>query len=272
MKDKKKGGSQARPTGPTLFFEEGVVAPGKLVPILEALKDPNSPVGEELRLLRANVQAIRQKRPLRCLAVVSALPGEGKSTISVGLAAALAREPGRRILLVESDLRRPAISLDLGLSPHPGLSEWLNGGLEQVPVRLVDPGGFFLLGAGVASLEQPEAVGSARMDALLRAARDQFDLVLLDATPILPVADVMLIQDLVDGLLLVVRSRMTPRAAIHDALGRIRAEKVVGVVLNDQREYRGSYMAYAYQGYGMRAGGGARSGSASARSSRDKGP
>ena len=270
MKGSKRS-AQARQAAPVLFREEGAVAPGRLVPILEALKDPRSPVGEELRLLRANVQAIAQKRRLRCLAVVSALPGEGKSTISLGLAAALAREQGSRILLVESDLRRPAISLDLGLSPHPGLVEWLNGELEQVPVRFVDPGGFFLLGAGVALLERPEDLGSARMDALLRAARDGFDLVLLDATPILPVADVMLIQDFVDGFLLVVRSRMTPRAAIHDALGRIRAEKVIGVVLNDQREYRGSYMAYAYDGYGMRAGSGAGSAGAAARSSRHKG-
>ena len=118
-------------------------------------------------------------------------------------------------------------------------------------MRSVDPGGFFLLSAGAVPLERPEDLGSPRMDDLLKAARSRFDLVVLDATPILPVADVMLIQDLVDGLLLVVRSRMTPRAAIHDALGRVRADKVIGVVLNDQREYRDSYMAYAYHGYDM---------------------
>jgi succinoglycan biosynthesis transport protein ExoP len=262
MTDTKRG-SQARQVIPVLFNEEGVVAPERVVPVIETLKDPRSPVGEELRLLRANLQAIRQKRPqkrqLVCVAVVSALPGEGKSTVSLGLATALAREPGHRILLVESDLRRPGIAQQLGLSPHPGLGEWLNEGLETVPVRFVDPGGFFLLSAGATPLERSEDVGSARMDALLRAARERFDLVILDATPILPVADVILLQDLVDGFLLVVRSRMTPRAAIHDALGRIRAEKVVGVVLNDHREYRSSYMAYAYHGYGMRAGSRSRS-------------
>jgi Mrp family chromosome partitioning ATPase len=65
------------------------------------------------------------------------------------------------------------------------------------------------------------------------------------------VADVVLIQDLVDGLLFVVRSRRTPREAISEALGRIRSDKVIGIVLNDHREYRDSYMAYAYQAYGM---------------------
>jgi capsular exopolysaccharide synthesis family protein len=274
MTDTRRG-SPARLAGPELFREEEAVAPGRAVPIVETLKDPRSPVGEELRLLRSNVQALRQKRPqkkpLACLAVVSALPGEGKSTISLGLAAALAREAGRRVLLVECDLRRPAISQELALSPHPGLAEWLNGELEVVPVRRLDPGGFFLLSAGAVPLERPEELGSPRMDALLRAGRDRFDLVILDATPILPVADVMLLQDLVDGLILVVRSRMTPRAAIHDALGRIRGEKVVGVVLNDQREYRDSYMAYAYHGYNMDTKSKTRSAPAPVRSSDEEG-
>jgi succinoglycan biosynthesis transport protein ExoP len=256
---------------PVAFDEEGIVAPGAVAPIIECLRDPHSPAGEELRLLRANLAAIRQKRPkkspLGCIAVVSALPGEGKSTISLGLAAALAREPGRRILLIEGDLRRPALSIDLKLAPHPGLAEWLNGTIDRVPIRLVEPGGFHFLSAGTVPLERPEEVGSQRMDAVLRTARDLFDLVLFDATPILPVADVVLLQDLVDGLILVVRSRMTPRAAIHDAVGRIRADKIVGVVLNDQREYRRSYMAYAYHGYGMEATSEGRSTGASARRS-----
>lgn len=245
---------QGRPAASPPFRDVGAVVSTKPVPIVESLGDPQSVVGEEFRLLCAKVRALRQERPLDCLALVSALPGEGKSTVSLGLATALARERGQRILLVEADLRRPTISLDLGLSPLAGLGEWLNGGLEEVPLRLVRPGGFFLLSAGKGRLEHPESLGSARMDVLLHAARKQFDLVILDSTPILPVADVVLIQDLVDGFLLVVRSRITPREAISDALGRIRSDKVVGVVLNDHSEYRDSYMAYAYNAYGMSKG------------------
>ena len=255
------GTAKARAVAPPQrvdFVDEGVAVPGNAVPILASIRDPRSAVGEELRLLRANLQAIRHKRqrtsPLSCIAVVSALPGEGKSTVSLGLAAAMAREPGRRILLIEGDLRRPALTSGLGLEPRPGLGEWLQGALEEVPVRRVDPGGFYLLSAGNVTLERPEELGSSRMDAILRAARDRFEAVILDATPILPVADVVLLQDLVDGFLLVVRSRMTPRAAILDALGRIREDKVVGIVLNDQREYRRSYMSYAYDRYSMYSG------------------
>jgi capsular exopolysaccharide synthesis family protein len=216
------------------------------------LQDHDSAVGEELRLLASKLLDLGRRRKASCLALTSALPAEGKSTISVGLASALAREPGRRILLIESDLRRPSLTTSLGLRPAPGLSDWLHGTVERVPVRLVEPGGFFLLTGGEAGLRRPEILGSHRMDALLRAARESFDFVVLDAVPVLPVADAILMQDLVDGFLLVVRSRQTPRDAVNDALAKLRSDTVLGVVLNDHREYRGTYKAYVYQRYGMR--------------------
>jgi capsular exopolysaccharide synthesis family protein len=241
-------------SGDVRFLEDGVVQGGKDVPILEGLRNPHSVVGEELRLLRAKVHGLCQPRQLKCIAVTSALPGEGKSTISVGLAAALARGPGRRVLLVEADLRRPTISESLGLPPAPGLGEWLEGGLDQIPIRLVESGGFFILVAGQVSLERPEVLGSPLMEAVLRSARNAFDFVLVDAAPVLPVADTILLQDLVDGFLFVARSRLTPREAILEALSRIAPDKVLGVVLNDHREYKHSYKAYAYKRYGMTYG------------------
>ena len=236
---------------PVGFCDEGIVVPAKVVPIIESLKDAGSLVGEELRLLAAKVQDLRRQRKMNCLALTSALPGDGKSTITVGLASALAREPGRRILLVEADVRRPSLTPTLALPPAPGLSDWLNEGIDYVPVRLVEPGGFYLLVAGRTEVERPEALGSARMDALLRAARGLFDYVLLDAMPLLPVADAVLLQDLVDGFLLVVRSRQTPRDAIQEALARLRPDRVVGVVLNDHHQYRDSYRTRAYHRYGL---------------------
>jgi Mrp family chromosome partitioning ATPase len=237
--------------GDVRFLEDGAFQVERRIPILEALADRNSVVGEELRLLRAKLHGLAQQRGLGCVALTSALPGEGKSTLSLGLAAAQAREPGRRVLLAEADLRRPSLSSMLGIPPAPGLSEWLNGGLDQLPVRLVKPGGFYLLSAGEAVLEQPENLSSPLMEAFLQSARRAFDMVLLDVPPVLPVADTILLQDHVDGFVLVARSRLTPRDAIIDALGRLRAEKLLGVVLNDHREYKHSYTAHAYKRYGM---------------------
>lgn len=236
------------------FLDVGVTTPGRRAVVLECLKDLHSVVGEELRLLKAKLQSLCKTRGLKCVAIGSALPGEGKSTVSVGLAAALAREEGQRVLLIEADLRRPSISETLALAPAPGLGEWLNAGLDQVPVQRIGAGGFFLLTAGQAPLESPEAVGGPLMEALLRSARDSFDFVVVDAPPVLPVADTVLLQDLLDGFLLVVRSRLTPREAIIEALGRLRRDKVLGLVLNDHREYRHSYTNYAYKRYGMAYG------------------
>ena len=230
--------------GEVAFRDEGVVSLRKLVPIIESLEDHNSVVGEELRFFAANLLETCRRLKVSCLALTSALPGEGKSTLSVGLASALSREPGRRILVIEADLRRPSFTKALGLPPAHGLREWLNGTLDYVPVRLIEPGGFFLVAAGETGLKRPELLGSPRMDALLRAGRRVFDLVLLDAVPVLPVADTVLMQDLVDGFQLVVRSRRTPRHAIHDSLAKLRADKVIGVVFNGHREYRGSYRDY----------------------------
>lgn len=245
--------SETKP-GTVRFLEDGVFRLTKAVPIIESLANSHSVVGEELRLLRAKLQSLGQKRGLGCIALTSALPGEGKSTVSLGLATAEARDRGRRVLLVEADLRRPSLSSTLGLPPSPGLSEWLNGGLDQLPVRLIEPAGFFLLSAGQAPLERPENLASPLMEAVIQSARQAFNVILVDAPPVLPVADTILLQDLVDGFLLVARSRLTPRAAILDALGRLRPDKLLGVVLNDHREYKHSYRSYAYKRYGMEDG------------------
>ncbi len=218
--------------------------------MIESLGSASSVGGEALRLLAASVIDLRRESGVRCLGLTSALPGEGKSTLSVGLAGALAREPRRRTLLIEADLRRPSLTPALGLPPAPGLGEWLDGDLDYVPLRRLQPGGFHLLVSGRPGLD-PEILGSQRMDALVQAARGVFDYVLLDASPVLPVADTTLLQRLIDGFLVVVRSRQTPREAVRDALARLRPDKVVGVVMNDHREYLGSYRAYGYRRYGM---------------------
>jgi capsular exopolysaccharide synthesis family protein len=242
---------QLTAAGDVRFVERDAVRPTRNAPMLTSLGDPQSVVGEELRALRAKVQALSQLRTLRCVAMTSALPGEGKSTISVGLATAFARGQGARILLVEADLRRPTISKALGLPPAPGLAEWLNGDLDEVPIRRVEPGGFFLLVAGQIGLARPEVLGAHLMEALVRAAREAFDFTLFDAPPILPVADTILLQELVDGFLLVARSRSTPREAILESLAKLQSEKIIGVVLNDHREYEHSYSSRAYERYGM---------------------
>jgi len=247
-------GAAAGPSAISPFRDAGPVSPGRVVPILEAVRDASSVVGEEIRLLRARVQDACRQRRMACIALTSSLPGEGKSTLSIGLAAALARQPGQSVVLIEMDLRRPSITRALQIPQALGLSEWLHGHTQDVPVRQVEPGGFSLIVAGQAPLEHPELLGSARMASLLEEAKKRFHVVLIDLMPLLPVADAALVQDLIDGFVMVVRSRVTPRDAVQKGLRRLTASKVIGLVLNDYNEILPTYTSYAYKRYGMAYG------------------
>jgi capsular exopolysaccharide synthesis family protein len=246
--DQGKGSASHSP----VIEELSTIVPRVPVPVLQAVQTPGSVLGEELRLLRAKVRNVAQERAQKCFAMISAGPGEGKSTLSLGLAATMAQEPNRRVLLIEADLRKPALETYLGLPRISGLSEWLAGANSSVGVRCVGPRGFFLLSAGLVPLEQPERLGSERMEAFLFAARQIFDIIILDCPPLVPVADSILLQDLVDGYLCVVRARYTPRDVLKRALSNLKPEKILGLVLNNRRELLATYQRNAYRQYGLK--------------------
>ncbi len=267
------------PSDTTTYFEPvSEAVPANVSPITAAVLAADSPVSEEFRVLRTRVRRIDKERPFRCVGVVSSVSGEGKTTISLGLAAALAREPGCRVLLIEADVRRPAINERLGLAPAAGLSEWLHASpstapasshqqigallsalgkapqvkVDPVPVRVVMPQRFSLFSAGLAGLNQHELLASARMARLIEAARQNFDFVVVDCPPLLPVADSVMLQDMIDGFLLVVRARHTPASTIRRALSRLKGETIKGMVFNGQRELLGrSTYGQAYKPYGQ---------------------
>jgi Mrp family chromosome partitioning ATPase len=241
----------ARVRDEVAFFEGEPIPASTLVPIVQSLQSTSSVAGEEMRVLRAGLERISSSRGLRCVGVVSALPGDGKSTVSLGLAAALAREKSRRILLIDSDLRRSSVSQSLGLGGAPGLNDWLEGVIDEAPIHLAEAGGFFVLSAGSSALARPEVLCSPRMEALLKTAREGFDFVVLDTAPVLPVSDAVMLQPLVDGFLLVTRARHTPREAILDCLARLRPDSIVGLVLNDCQDPRRSYRKDAFRKYGL---------------------
>jgi capsular exopolysaccharide synthesis family protein len=243
-------GRQSAPRTPVIE-ELAAVVPKVPVPALQAVQTSGSVLGEELRFLQAKVWNIVQERQLKSVALISAGPGEGKSTLSMGLAATMAQGPNRRILLIEADLRRPSLEMYLGLPRISGLVEWLSGASGSLAVRRVGPRGFFLLSAGCLPLEQPELLGSQRMEAVLLAARQTFDLIILDCPPLIPVADAVLLQELVDGFLCVVSARRTPRDLLRRALSNVKPERILGLVLNNHHEILASYQRKAYRQYGL---------------------
>jgi capsular exopolysaccharide synthesis family protein len=226
----------SRDNGAT-FSDEVPVTAEILEPKLASLLAPGAPAFEPFRVLRTKVRALGAERPFRCFGLVSATAQEGTSAVAVGLAGALAQERELRVLLLEARLRAPALERVLGLASAPGLSEWLAGsGSGPVPLRRVEPWGFHLLAGGAPTPQPAELLASDSMGRLLAAARSHFDFVLLDCPPLESVADSVVLQDLLDGLLLVVRARHASRDAIRQALSHLKPGAIRGVVFNDRTE------------------------------------
>jgi len=212
---------------------------------------PGSHLAEVFRLLRAKVRAIGEESPFRCLGLVSATPGEGKTTVALGLATAMAQESDRRVILVEADLRKRSLAGYLGLEPLAGLSDWLQDKVEgPVPVRRLGADGPYVLLGGLAEPTTPEVLSSDRMARLLQACRGYFDYVIVDCPPLTPVADAVLLQHLLDGLLVVVRARSTPREALVRAISNLDTSRVRGVVFNDYEELLSGAYKYSQHKYG----------------------
>src|SRR5262249_23346224 len=177
-----------------------------------------------------------RQRPFRCFGLVGAQGGEGTTTASLGLAAAFAKESDLGVLLVESVLRAPRLGKLLGLPDGlPGLHEWLLGrGDEAIPVQRIEPWGFHLLLAGGPATDPAELVGSERMAQLLVAARERFETTVVDCPALTPWSDTVVLQQYLDGLLLVLRARYTPREDIRRALTHVKPGLVEGIVFNDR--------------------------------------
>lgn len=196
---------------------------------------------EQLRVLRTKVHALSNAGPFEVIGIVSAAAREGKTSIALGLATALAAEKERRVLVVEANLRRPCIEKRLQLSPSAGLSEWLSGELDRLLVRRVEPFGFSLLAAGAASTTREMAgktsdlLNGKRIEELFAYLRTIYDFVIVDCTSLTPIADAVTLQDYVDGLLLVVRSRHTSQETILRAMTHLKRGTVRGVVFNAHR-------------------------------------
>lgn len=202
--------------------------------LLEALR-PGSTVAEQYRALRTRLQLSANGRGLHALMVTSPGRGEGRTQTAAGLAITMAQEPDRRVCLVDADLHHPHLREVFGLPDGPGLSDVLAGRvpLEEALVHIDALHLTVLPGADAAA--QMELLGGAAMRRMMQALRVRFDRIVVDAPAATPVADVALLTPLVDGLMLVVRSGVTTKPAIHQAVDSIASDKLLGVVLNDAR-------------------------------------
>jgi protein-tyrosine kinase len=218
---------------------------------LVSIAEPDSPGAEMFRVLSTRLAHMQRKRRLQKLLITSSEGDEGKSVVAVNLAWSLARRPGERVLLIEADLRRPTASSLLTSSSLRGITEWSEGklALDQSLYQVSDRPLWFL-SAGHGIEEPMPLLESARFAEMLATVSSSFDWVLLDATPMLPMADSTSLSRLVDGVLVVVREGFTRRKVLNKALASIEKNKLIGTVLNQASMLKVGYDRY----YGSKNG------------------
>jgi protein-tyrosine kinase len=206
----------------------------------------NEPGMEEFRTLRSRLYQIREKRALKYIMVSSALPGEGKTFISSNLAYALARQHGRRVLLIDADVRKPHMHECFGTTGIPGLTDYLAGNHDERDIvqRGAVDNLFFIAGGKVKS-NPAELVANGKLKKLLATLGPFFDWVLLDSPPVVPISDGSVIARNVDGVMLVVKSETTSVDLVQRAKVELKNLPLLGVVLNRGERHSG-YSSYYY--------------------------
>ncbi len=220
---------------------------------LVAANDPTSPAGEAYRGLRTSVQLLGIERPARSVQFTSAVPGEGKTTTVANLAVSMAAT-GQRVLVMDCDLRRPRLQDLFGVPNNVGISSVLAGQLSLSDAIQSAPGqdGLHVLTAGPIPPDPAELLGSRRASELVFSGKSEFDMVLIDSSPVLPVTDAVLLAGWVDATVLVVTPGVTRRKHLQGAIEMLRRvdAPLVGTVLNQATPEAGFGYPYGYQADG----------------------
>lgn len=209
--------------------------------------DPRGPAAERFRYLRIRLREPWETGKLKTVLITSALPQDGKSTIALNLASSLCEHGKKRVLLVEGDLHRPSLALQLGLKPGPGLVECLASDVNPIPlIHRLEPLGWYLLKAGGNCINPTELLQSGALPGLLARLSPHFDWILFDSPPVIPVTDALAIARDADAILMVVRAGSTSREAVQRSLAQLGRRKLLAVVLN---AIEGLSLVYSKYGY-----------------------
>jgi len=215
---------------------------------LIAKKDPKSPITEQYRTIRTNIQYASVDQAIRSIIVTSTGPTEGKSTTTANLAVVFAQQ-GKKTLLIDADLRKPTGHYTFQLPNTVGLTSVLTKQVELMEaVQMTDVENLYILTSGPIPPNPAELLASASMEYLLKEAYNSFDFILFDTPPILAVTDAQVLANIVDGSILVTSSGTTDRDGAIKAKELLSSAnaKLLGAVLNNKKADKNMHYYYYY--------------------------
>lgn len=208
--------------------------------------DPKSPIAEQYRTVRTNIQFSSVDQELKTIMVTSSGPGEGKSTTAANLAVVFA-QLGKKVLIVDADLRKPTVHHTFGINTHIGFSTVLTkqADLTSAIVKTEEKD-LYVLPSGPIPPNPSELLSSKSMEQFIADVKTVFDYIIFDTPPLLAVADPQILANQCDGAILVVYSEKTVRE--HAVKGKEMLEnvksKLLGVVLNHKELQKNDYYYY----------------------------
>lgn len=220
--------------------------------------DPSSPVGEQYKILRTNIQSLKSEKNYKTFVITSSVHGEGKTVTAINLATAMAQGLNNKsVLLIDADMRKGKVTEYLGLNHSPGLSDVLKGA-AGVDVVLLSPkvDNLTVILAGKRPKNPAELLSSRKMQALIATFKTRFDYIFIDSPPVMPLTDASILGAMADGVLLVVQAGRTQREVVRHAENRLyqgRA-KTLGYIMTNVEYHLPQYLyryVHQYDTYGV---------------------
>lgn len=212
--------------------QEDIVLDSKMVSFFE----PSSMAAEQFRRLRSYIIKPGMENTPKTILITSAMAGEGKSLIAINFAISIAAELHSYALLVDCDLRNPTISRWFGFDEANGLSNYLAGQAELPDILVKTPVDKLSIIPGGALQENPvELIGSNKMKSLVADLKTRYAdrYIILDSSPLLATTEPSVLNEMVDGIMIVIKAGVTPRESVQQAIKLLDKKKIIGVVLND---------------------------------------
>ncbi len=213
------------------------VSDSKVDPHIVAYFDPTSPISEQYRILRTNLQALDKSNSSRILTITSSIHGEGKTVTSINLGITFAHDLNKKsILLVDADMRRGTLTKDLGLKAEKGLADILSDD-TKIDDTLLSVGidNLHIVPSGKRPHNPAELLGSAKMKDFIANVRKTYDYVFFDCPPVVPITDAGVLGAQTDGALMIIQAGRTQRGVIAHAQDLLRSArvKVLGTVMTN---------------------------------------